>query len=102
MKQKPRISSLLRTAIITGIVLIPLSAAGLKMKGLKGVTVDENTPCAEGEIICGAVPKWNFPGWCTKVRSFLILYTLHDIHMCIMLTTLAVKVLLHRRGGDLL
>ena len=42
-QQKPRISSLLRTAIITGIVLIPQSAAGLKMKGLKGVTVDENT-----------------------------------------------------------
>eukprot|EP00956_Cyclotella_meneghiniana_P038553 scaffold156035_cov53-Cyclotella_meneghiniana.AAC.1 len=42
-QQSPRISSLLRTAIITGIVLIPQSAAGLKMKGLKGVMVDENT-----------------------------------------------------------
>eukprot|EP00956_Cyclotella_meneghiniana_P036503 scaffold126501_cov100-Cyclotella_meneghiniana.AAC.1 len=36
-------SSLLRMAIVIGIVLIPQSAAGLKMKGLKGVTVDENT-----------------------------------------------------------
>ena len=42
-QRNPHFSSLLRMAIVIGIVLIPQSAAGLEMEGLQGVTVDENT-----------------------------------------------------------
>jgi len=27
---------------------------------------DGGCPCAEGEVKCGAIPEWNYPGWCTE------------------------------------
>lgn len=42
-KKHKSCSSLLHAAIVTGAMLLPHSAAGLKMKGLQGVTVDHHT-----------------------------------------------------------
>lgn len=56
---------------------------------------DGGCPCAEGEVKCGAIPEWNYPGWCTEVSSFWIFVNFTRYVNYAQIYILAVKVLLH-------